>query len=322
VHRLDTLPGVASRAGKVGLKNPDFVVIAELRAGVVVFGVDAKFSVETARPVQVSAETTAQLFETDERLAGMLPDLDPDAAFVNGLFVSPDYSLTHEMFRHKVGHRRLTVSPDDVYLADVGPRDLFDEVAKDAIIERLRAVDSLPFPVWEGLLSAQYYFRLERAVVSLVADEQKPLLGSLEIEVTGDDLLAHVEERSRGAESAWEMVLDWDRDVELVRRQRQAMHQVIGSPLSSVELRELSDRVMDAMGLEHRPSRNRIRKALGSRFMADVLDRVGVVRPPVRNFPAELERVGVASRQVSAIYADDILEILEAIVQDLLDRER
>lgn len=322
VHRLDTLPGVAARASKVGLKNPDFILFASREGQPIVFGVDAKFSVETARPVQVSADTTAQLFETDARLTSMLPEQDPGAEYVDGLFVSPDYPLTHAMFRHKVGHRRLTVSPDDVVLADVDARDVFGDITQESIIDILRRIDDLPFSVWESLLAAQYYFRVERAIIGLVADEQKPLLGTLDIDATEDDLVARIDERAGRAESAWQMVLDWDQDVEQIRRQRQAMHQVVGSPLSGTELRDLSDTVMDRMGLERRPSRNQVRKALGSRFTGDVLARVGVIVPPVRDFASELERVGIAAREVTERYAADMPAILEDIIRDLVDGDR
>ncbi len=77
VHRLDTLPGVASRASKAGLKNPDFIVFGAKDGRPVVFAVDAKFSIETARPAQVSAETTEQLFDADEHLIRLLPENRP-----------------------------------------------------------------------------------------------------------------------------------------------------------------------------------------------------------------------------------------------------
>jgi hypothetical protein len=321
VHRLDTLPGVAARASKAGLKNPDFVVFATRAGRSTVFAVDAKFSVETARPVQISAETTTQLFQTDARLSAMLPDPHPDARFVDGIFLSPDYSLTHEMFKHKVGHRRLTVSPDAVMLVSTSARQLFGDVTEDAIIERLCRIDALPFPVWESLLAGQYYLRLERAIVGIVADERKPLLGTLEAETTTADLVARLENRASGAESAWQLIRGWDGDVETIRRQRQAMHQVIGSPLSSNELRDLSDKVMDRMGLDRRPSRNQVRKALSGRFTSDVLGRVGVILPPVEDFAVELERVAAVAREVNERYAETMCETLEDIIGGLSEAQ-
>lgn len=318
VHRLDLLPGVAARASRVGLKNPDFIVFGTCDSASLVFGVDAKFSVETATQVQVSAETVSQLFEADEHLARMLPAVEPGARFVDGLFVIPDYSLTHAMFRHKIGHRRLTVSPRDVVLTDVNGGGLFRRVTSEPVIERLIGIDQTAFPVWESLLATQYYFRLERAIVGLVAESQKPLLGSSDIDASETDLIGEIEKRDAEPESAWQLVLDWDKEMDQLRRQRQALSQVVGAPLSNAELRELSDTIMDELGVEERPSRNRVRKALGGRFMGDVLDRVGVIVPPVEDFSAELERVAAVSREINAAYIDDMPAILTEIINDLV----
>jgi hypothetical protein len=320
VHRLDTLPGVASRASRAGLKNPDFVVFGARDDRPVVFAVDAKFSVETARPVQVSAGTTEQLFDADEHLTRLMPPVRPGTTYLDGIFLSPDYSLTHTMFRHKVGHRRLTVSQQDVVLAEAPPRDLFGDVADPAVIGLLVRLDALPFDVWSSLLAAQYYFRLERALVGLVLDERRPLLGDADAEESTGDIRARVEERASGAASAWGMILDWDREVETVRRQRQAIHQVIGVPLSNAELRDLTDRILKGRAVETRPSRNQVRKTLGGRFMADVIRETGPIRPPVADFSAELARVANVAREVGDRYAADITEIVRGIIDDLASR--
>lgn len=320
IHRLDTLPGVASRASKAGLKNPDFIIFSEQRGHPVVFAVDAKFSIETARPVQVSAETTSQLFDADEHLTRLLPEARPDTIYLDGLFLSPDYVLTYQMFRHKVGHRRLTVSQQDVVLAEAPPRDLFEDLADPVVIDRLVRLDNVPFDVWGSLLAAQYYFRLERAVVGLALDERRPLLGDPDGEETTGELRERVAERATGAESAWDLVRDWDRDVEAVRRQRQAIHQVIGVPLSNAELRDLTDRLMRGREPGERPSRNQVRKTLGGRFMADVISETGPVVPPVADFSAELGRVATVARRVGERYAADIDAILGRIIDELVSR--
>lgn len=317
VHRLDTLAGVAARASKAGLKNPDFLVFAAGDRHPLILAVDAKFSVETARPEQVSAEATRLLFEHDPHLIALLPDPDPDARYADGMFLAPDYSLTHAMFRQRMGHRRMAIAEEDVVLAEADAREMFGPVASEAVIDRLVTLDDTTFPVWESLLAAQYYFRLERAVVGLDAEARRPLLGVATVDVTEADLLAQIDERARGMANAWELVLDWDRDVEGVRRQRQALHQVIGSPLTSSELRDLSDEIMDRLQVEPRPSRNRVRKALGARFNAEVFAEVGVIQPPVPDFNAELQRVAEAARRIGARYEADIREIVGEIILEL-----
>ncbi len=317
VHRLDTLPGVASRASRAGLKNPDFIVFGVNDGCPVVFAVDAKFSIETARPVQVSAETTEQLFDADEHLTRLLPDARPGTTYLDGIFLSPDYTLTYQMFRQKVGHRRLTVAPQDVVLAEAKPLALFGDLVDRDIIDRLVRIDRLPIDVWSSLLAAQYYFRLERAIVGLAVDERRPLLGDLDGEEAASGLRARVEERAAGAVSAWELVLAWDRDVEAIRRQRQAIHQVIGVPLSNAELRDLTDRLMRDRDPAARPSRNQVRKTLGGRFLADVVSETGPVVPPVTDFSSELGRVANVARRVGERYAADIERIVQGIIDDL-----
>lgn len=320
IHRLDTLPGVASRASKAGLKNPDFIVFGERDGCPVVFAVDAKFSIETARPVQVSGETTAQLFDADEHLTRLLPDARPGTTYLDGIFLSPDYVLTHQMFRQKMGHRRLTVAQQDVVLAEASPRGVFEGVADAAIIDRLVGIDDPPLDVWDSLLATQYYFRLDRAIVGLALDERRPLLGDLDGEETASELHERVQERATTAESAWQMVLAWDRDVEAIRRQRQAIHQVIGVPLSNAELRDLTDRIMRERDPAARPSRNQVRKALGGRFLADVVSETGAVVPPVADFSAEISRIASISRQVGERYTADIDQIVGRIVDELVAR--
>jgi hypothetical protein len=321
VHRLDTLPGVSMRASRIGLKNPDFVVFANRDGYPVIIGVDAKFSIETARRDQVSADAVRHLFERDVQLTALLPQHDSDSSYVDGVFLSPDYSLTHAMFRQQVGHRRLSVSPADVVLAEVIASDMFAAVASETIMDCLASIDGSHFPIWESLLAAQYYFRLERAVAGLVAEASKPLLGNADILTTEENLLDGIAERTPGAGGAWPLIIAWDRDVEHVRRQRQALHQVIGLPLSGAELRGLSDDLMDQLQVEPPPSRNRIRKALGARFTAEVVDRVGVILPQTAEFSGELERVAAAAQEVGLQYKANIRDIVGEVILQLAGAE-
>src|SRR4051794_21359800 len=58
---VDALPGLASFASSRGLQNPDYLLTVDSDEGVILVGADAKFSVETAKPRQVSAEIIAAL---------------------------------------------------------------------------------------------------------------------------------------------------------------------------------------------------------------------------------------------------------------------
>lgn len=318
VHRLDTLPGVAARASKLGLKNPDFLVLICGAQGSTVVAVDAKFSIETARDDQVSAEATSKLFEEDEILGSLLPKLDRAHTFARGLFVSPDYSLTRAMFRQRMGHRRMTVRQGDVVLVDVDGAEMFAGLGTTEIMRRLISLDALEMSVWDSLLAGQYYFRLSRAMHGCALDEQRPLLGQCQVREDGAYVLDRIGQRSPACDSAWEVLLTWDRDVEHLRRQRQALHQVVGMPVSNAELRDVSDAVLVGLEPGLRPSRNKVRKALGGMYTSDVLEQTGVIIPPIEEFSAELERVASISRSVAEQYQSDIGTVVREIVESLV----
>jgi hypothetical protein len=318
IHRLDTIPGVAARASRLGLKNPDFLAHVQCNGRGTVIGVDAKFSIETAREEQVSVEATSRLFEKDELLTALLPTMPDIPKFARGMFVSPDYNLTRAMFRQRMGHRRMTVSRHDVVLVDVPGADMFARVGEPRVMRRLIALDSLPIDPWSSLLAGQYYFRLSCAMFGLALDEQLPLLGHHEVRTDVSHVLKQVERRASRVDSAWALVLLWDRDVEHIRRQRLALHQVVGSPVSGVELRELADTTLVHLAPEARPSRNQVRKTLGKMFTDDVIGRTGVIMPPLDDFPSELERVAAVSRDVAERYRTDIDAIVAGVIESLV----
>ncbi|CAN5789669.1 hypothetical protein BH20CHL2_BH20CHL2_11500 [soil metagenome] len=318
IHRLDTIPGVAARASRLGLKNPDFLAHVQCNGRGTVIGVDAKFSIETAREEQVSVEATSRLFEKDELLTALLPSMPDIPTFARGMFVSPDYNLTRAMFRQRMGHRRMTVSRHDVVLVDVPGADMFARVGEPRVMRRLIALDSLPIDPWSSLLAGQYYFRLSRAMFGLALDEQLPLLGHHEVRTDVSHVLKQVERRASRVDSAWALVLLWDRDVEHIRRQRLALHQVVGSPVSGAELRELADTTLVHLAPEARPSRNQVRKTLGKMFTDDVIGRTGVIMPPLDDFPSELERVAAVSRDVAERYRTDIDAIVAGVIESLV----
>lgn len=318
IHRLDTIPGVAARASKLGLKNPDFLAHVTCDGRGMVIGVDAKFSIETAREEQVSAEATTRLFNEDEVLTALLPRMHDAPDFARGLFISPDYSLTRAMFRQRMGHRRMTVPRHDVVLLDVLGAKMFAKLGEPAIMHRLIELDSLPVDAWGSLLAGQYYFRLSRAMYGLACDEQLPLLGHHEVRSDDSYVMARLEQRSSRTVSAWDVMLLWDREVEHIRRQRLALHQVVGSPVSGAELRELADAVLENVAPDARPSRNQVRKALGKMFNDDVIERTGLIIPPIDDFPMELDRVAALSREVADRYRADIATIVAGVVESLI----
>lgn len=316
VYRLDTIQGVAARASKARLKNPDFVVIAYHDGQQVVFGVDAKFSIETADESQVSSVATASLFKVDEHLAALLPALTPDARFADGLFASPDYSLTHAMFASRMGYLPVSVGPESVLFVDVDGGRMFSD-SGEGVMQLLIELDQLALCVWDSLLATQYYVRLERAVADLQREERLPLLGMPDDPTEVGSMNSGLPDRAAAHRSAWELIVRWNEELEQVRRQRHALQQVIGTPISGPELRDRSDIIMDALGVEDRPSRNQIRKALSRKFHGEVRSRVGVIQHPVDNFPNALRRVATIAEGVSDEYQQNMNEILNEIITGL-----
>src|SRR5262249_54799658 len=137
---------------------------------------DAKFSVETARATQVSPESVLALRVLQHQGLSVLPVLDEDIDVVSGVFLSPDYLLTHLSLRGRHGIVRPSVSRGEVVLLPFHPESFWVGVSGATIMAPLARVDDLPLGVAESLLAGVYYFRLARAAVGCWIDATKPLL--------------------------------------------------------------------------------------------------------------------------------------------------
>ena len=98
VDRLDATPAVAAAASKRGLQNPDLLLIGQRGNQQAIQAADAKFSVETARSKQVSPEVVLGLLELREPVSGLLEG-SVTGQVESGVFLCPDYPLTHLMLR-------------------------------------------------------------------------------------------------------------------------------------------------------------------------------------------------------------------------------
>src|SRR4051812_43633234 len=113
VERLDAIPQLASAASRRSLKHPDLFLVGERNGRSTVQAADAKFSVETARAKQVSPEAVLALRVLQHQGKSILPVLDDDIDVVPGVFLSPDYLLTHLSLRGRYGIVRPTVSREE-----------------------------------------------------------------------------------------------------------------------------------------------------------------------------------------------------------------
>src|SRR5262245_26114621 len=109
VERLDDIPQLATAASARGLKHPDLLLVGESHGRPTLQAADAKFSVETARAKQVSPESVLALRALPQQLLGSLPLWDENTDVVPGIFLSPDYLLTHLSLRGRHGIVRPTV---------------------------------------------------------------------------------------------------------------------------------------------------------------------------------------------------------------------
>lgn len=318
VARLDDLPQIASVASRRGMQNPDIVIIGERNGRSVLQAADAKFSVETARSKQVSCEVVEALLALGPLILSLTGDLTEEIEYVPGVFLSPDYTLTHLMLGGRQGITRATVQPGEVTLVPVDPADFFEALPGSRVLHVLSGVDDLPICVEESLLAGLYYFRLARAAVGSWQDSVKPLLAMNDrIEVDEEAILSEACHRANNARSAFQLVLDWDGDVEAIRARRAAVDQVAGLPVMTKELRTAIATATKGK-IEEGPSINQVRRRLGGWFRSELRAVVGPMPPEEPDFEQRLQELGTLGAQI----AKQIPEQTALIIQQLLAEKR
>ena len=316
VERLDATPRVAAAASRQGLQNPDLLLIGQRGLQQTIQAADAKFSIETARAKQVSPDVVRGLLDLRRGIPGLLEDVSDRVLIEPGLFLSPDYPLTHLMLRRRHGILRTTVRAQDVVFVPAPPDRFWDTVEGATIIAPLAAVDDLPVAPDESLMAGVYYFRLARAAVGFWLDSVKPLLLCNDtLQLDEPAVREEAARRSRGAAAAIEVILRWDADVQTIRNQRAAVEQVSGLPISGRELRPLAARIAAASGAEP-PSTNQVRRRLGAWYRGALRERVGPLFPPVADLPAALHQIAAASRDLSPRLEQELERIVRELVAD------
>ncbi|MFN8675430.1 MAG: hypothetical protein U0Z70_03525 [Thermomicrobiales bacterium] len=318
VDRLDATPRIAAEASRHGLQNPDLLLIGGDDQGQVIQAADAKFSIETARSKQVSPEVVLALLGLRDRLPELLPDLDGSAHVEPGIFLAPDYPLTHLVLRGDRrglrGIMRPTVEPHEVVLVPTDPAHFWDGVPGASVIAPLAELDDLSLRPESSLLTGVYYFRLARAAVGFWLDATKPLLlFNDRVELDEAAVRAEAERRARHAESAISLIWQWDADVQTVRNQRASVEQVAGLPIPGRELRPRAAEISESLGAEA-PSANQVRRRLSTWFRAELRSRIGPVNPPVANLPEVLRQIAQIGKELTP-QAD---RELERVVRELV----
>jgi hypothetical protein len=317
VDRLDATPRIASLASKRGLQNPDMLLIGQRGTRQALQAVDAKFSVETARAKQVSPDVVLGLLGIRDLLPELLPGLGSDFEIEPGLFLCPDYPLTHLMLHRRQGIVRTTVRADEVAFVPAPPDQFWEGVEGATLIDVLANVDKLPVRPAASLLAGVYYFRLARAAVGFWLDATRPLL-AFNDDVTVNEAAIHAEatRRAAAATSAIALILDWDADVQTVRNQRAAVDQAVGLPIPGRDLRPMIERIAASIEGEA-PSMNQVRRRLGAWYRAELRERVGPITPPVIDMGTTLRQLTAAARELAPQAEPELRRIvLELMAQN------
>jgi hypothetical protein len=174
--RLDDIAAIARTASANKLQNPDFLMVAEADQGQVIWSADAKFSVDTARSKQVSSEVVDALLHLGETVRGLVPGLDPEPTIRDGVFLCPDYVLTHRLLRERRGPRRATVRNDEVRFVPVTSSQFLAPLGQGGLRAFFAELDAFPIDTGRSLMLSLYYFRLARAALGCWQDQTAPLL--------------------------------------------------------------------------------------------------------------------------------------------------
>lgn len=316
VDRLDAMPTVAAAASKRGLQNPDLLLIGQRGDRQAIQAADAKFSVETARSKQVSAEVVLGLLELRNHVPGLLDGISERIQVESGVFLCPDYPLTHLMLRHRRGIVRATVRQEEVILVPAAPDRFWDGVLGAEIIAPLADTDHLLAQPDENLMVGVYYFRLARAAVGFWLDATKPLL--LHNDVVTVDIGAVRDEavlRSAAAGSAIELIRRWDADVQEIRIQRAAVDQAAALPIPGRDLKAMAAKIAQTTGGDS-PSTNQVRRRLHAWYRGALRDRFGPILPPVADLPLVLRQLTDAGRDLAPQAERELERIVLELVVD------
>jgi hypothetical protein len=315
VDRLDATPAIAAAASKRGLQNPDLLLIGQRGDQQAIQAADAKFSVETARSKQVSPEVVLGLLELRDHVPGILSGVGDRIQIESGVFLCPDYPLTHLMLRHRRGIVRTTVHREEVVLVPAAADRFWDGVQGAELIAPLAATDNLPVPPDQNLMAGVYYFRLARAAVGFWLDATKPLLLHNDVVAVNIDAVRdETVRRSREAVSAIDLIRRWDADVQTIRNQRAAVDRVAGLPIPGRDLRPMATQIAQAVGTDP-PSANQVRRRLEAWYRGVLRDRFGPISPPVADLPSVLQQLADTGRDLGPQAERE----LERIVLELVE---
>ncbi len=317
VVRLDAVPAIARTASRKKLQNPDYIVVGNEGQRQVLFAADAKFSVETAGVSQVSREALESLLELGNVIREPLGEVDAGADVLDGIFISPDYSLTHYMLGRKRGFRSVSVNHDQIELLPVTAVGFLKPIEGASMIPLFARADGYDRPSRTSLLLALYYFRLVRAGIGCWNDERGSLLiPKQKPELDLHAVAARTRELADTATSAWEIIEQWDAQAEQVRQQRERINDVATIPIVNRELREQVETAAEQAD-KKAPSLNQVRRRIGAWFRGQLVDEFGPLNPPVEDFSAILREIDRRSAELRPLVDEKTREIISEMLDEV-----
>jgi hypothetical protein len=320
VARLDDLPAVARAASKRGLQNPDLVFVGQRGGCPTLQAADAKFSVETARSKQVAPAVLEALLALGRPVESLVAGLSGEREFVPGVFLCPDFTLTHLMLRGRRGILRATVTGDEVVLVPAEAASFFAPLRGAGLLRLLAEIDDLPVQPERSLLAGLFYFRLASAAIGSWVDAHKPLISVNDkdkdmIEVDEAAIEAEARRRTLVARSAFDLILTWDADVERIRNWRRSVDEVAAIPVAMKQIRIAVER---RIGPDPTcgPSSSQVRRRLEQWFRRELRARLGPMLPGEVSYPACLQEVASASAALSAHVPARIEEIIDELLAE------
>lgn len=290
--RLDDIPGIARTASRNKLQNPDFLMVGRKQGSQVLWAADAKFSVDTARSKQVSGDLVESLLSLGDTVRSLLPQLVPDVAIDNGVFLCPDYALTHRLLRDRRGPRRATIQNSEVRFVPVSAPQFLAPMGQEGLRTFFASLDNFPIDSTQSLMLALYYFRLARAALGCWLDQTAPLLAFRDTPAIDEQAIeAEATALATIRTSAWGLLQRWNDCADEVRRQRLAVDRVTAPPTNGRLLREQIEAAAVAAGVVP-PSGSKVRRLIGSWFRGKIRDQFGPIYPPVEHFGSLLDELG------------------------------
>lgn len=306
VVRLDGDPAIAIQAGNHKLANPDFVLVGSSSDGKPLLqSADAKFAVDTVKPVQVEADSLAALLAVEgglvrsaiEQVTGAV--LDPDVELVSGLFLIPRGTFNDYFWQFVAGGPNPRVSPDSLLELEPDCAALFAGLPESPLLPVLAGTDNLGVRLDQDLLASMYYFRLACACGWMWVRQHTPLLSNDPPPIVEPSpLLQETIRRAERSDTAFHVAASWHREIAKLDLSREAVKKVARLPLRIGELRGF----IDATNAEDDVSARQLRIMRGvleSRYRARLVAEIGVI-PADTNVPIqELQRtIASATRRI------------------------